>query len=147
MARRGSVRYGFGTPMRNKPVLTAAEVRQMLAAARAEAERNRWAVSIAIVDDGGCLLAFERLDGASPQSADIATLKARSAAMMRLPTKALEDIVKERPGLMTMPGVLRVQGGLPIPCGAEWVGAVGVAGAASGQDEQVATACIAALSS
>jgi glc operon protein GlcG len=147
LATRASVRYGFGTLMRNKPVLTAAEVRQMLAAARAEAERNGWAVSIAIVDDGGCLLAFERLDGASPQSADVAILKARSAAMMRLPTKALEDIVKERPGLMTMPGVLRVQGGLPIPCGADWVGAVGVAGASSGQDEQVATACIAALSS
>jgi glc operon protein GlcG len=118
----------------------------MLAAARAEAERNRWAVSIAVVDDGGWLLALERLDGASPQSADVATQKARSAAMMRLPTKALEDIVKERPGLMTMPGVLRVQGGLPIPCGADWVGAVGVAGASSGQDEQVAAACIAALS-
>jgi glc operon protein GlcG len=131
--------------MRNKPVLTAVEVRQMLAAARAEAERNRWAVSIAIVDDGGCLLALERLDGAFPQSADIATQKARSAAMMRLPTRVLEDIVKERPALMTMPGVLRVQGGLPIPCGADWVGAVGVAGVASGQDEQIAAACIAAL--
>jgi glc operon protein GlcG len=131
--------------MRNKPVLTAAEVRQMLAAARAEAERNRWAVSIAIVDDGGCLLALERLDGAFPQSADIATQKARSAAVMRLPTKVLEDIVKERPALMTMPGILRVQGGLPIPYGADCVGAVGVAGVASGQDEQVAAACIAAL--
>jgi glc operon protein GlcG len=131
--------------MRSKPVLTAAEVRRMLAAARAEAEQNLWAVSIAIVDDGGHLLALERLDGASPQSAEVATHKARSAALMRLPTKALEDIIKARPALVTMPGVVRVQGGLPIQHGADCVGAVGVAGAASDQDERVAAAGIAAL--
>lgn len=117
----------------------------MLAAARTEAEQNLWAVSIAIVDDGGHLLALERLDGASPQSAEVATDKARSAALMRLPTKALEDIIKARPALVTMPGVTRVQGGLPIPCGADCVGGVGVAGAASDQDEAVAAAGIAAL--
>jgi glc operon protein GlcG len=131
--------------MRNKPLLTGADVRQMLAAAREIAEQNQWAVSIAIVDDGGYLLAFERLDGASPHSAEVATHKARSAAVMRLPTKMLEDIVGQRPALMTMAGVLRVQGGLPIRSGADCVGAVGVAGVASDQDEQVAAAGIAAL--
>lgn len=117
----------------------------MLAAARREAEANQWAVSIAIVDDGGYLLGLERLDGAFPHSAEIAIHKARSSAVMRLPTKVLEDIVKERPALMTMPGVLRVQGGLPIQHGADCIGAVGVAGVASGHDEQVAAAGIAAL--
>jgi glc operon protein GlcG len=131
--------------MRNKPALAASDVRQILAAARQEAEANAWAVSIAIVDDGGHLLAFERLDGAFPHSAEIAIHKARSASMMRLPTKALEDIVKERPALMTMPGVVRVQGGLPIRHAGECIGGVGVAGVASGQDEQVAAAGVAAV--
>jgi glc operon protein GlcG len=131
--------------MRNKPALTAADVRQMIGAARAHADEKQWAVSIAIVDDGGCLLGFERLDGAFPKSAEVAIAKARSAAVMRLPTKMLEDIVKERPALMTMPGVVRVQGGLPIKVGADCVGAVGVAGVASADDERVAAAGIAAL--
>ena len=132
--------------MRNKPALTVADVRQMMGAARAHADDKQWAVSIAIVDDGGCLVGFERLDGASPKSAELAIDKARSAALMRLSTKVLEDIVKERPALMTMPGVMRVQGGLPIKVGADCVGAVGVACVASVDDERVAAAGIAALS-
>ena len=131
--------------MRTKPVLSSADVRLILSAARAEAEKNQWAVTIAVVDDGGHLLALERFDRAFPQSVEIATHKARTAAVMRFATKTLEDMVKERPALVTMPGVTRVQGGLPILVGGDCVGGVGVSGAASPQDEQVAAAGIAAL--
>jgi glc operon protein GlcG len=128
-----------------RPSLTAADAQKILAAARTEAEKNQWAVTIAIVDDGGALLLLERMDGAFPQSAEIAFRKAWTAAAVRLPTKTMEDMVKERPALVTFPGQVRVQGGLPIKSGAEWVGAVGVSGAASHQDEEVARAGIAAL--
>lgn len=125
----------------------AARARQIVAAARGEAEKNGWQVTIVVVDDGGCPLALERLDGAFPHSVEIAIAKARTAAIMRLPTKLLEDMVKDRPALVTMPGVVRVQGGLPIRVGDDCVGAVGVSGATSPQDEQVAAAGIAALES
>jgi uncharacterized protein GlcG (DUF336 family) len=130
-----------------RPSLTLADAQIILAAARAEAEKNKWTVTIAVVDDGGELLLLERADGAFPQSAEIAFRKAWTAAAVRLPTKALEDMVKDRPALVTFPGQVRVQGGLPIKVGAECVGAVGVSGAASPQDEEVARAGILALES
>jgi len=137
----------FGMPlrMRTKPALTLADARAILNAARAEAEKNHWNVSIAVVDDAGLLLALERLDGAFPQSAEIATKKAWTAAAVRLPTKAMEDITASRPATVAFPGQLRVQGGLPLLYQGECVGAVGVSGVASDQDEQVARAGVAAL--
>jgi glc operon protein GlcG len=131
--------------MRMKPCLTADDARRIIAAAKVEAEKNSWTVSIAVVDDGGIMLALERMDGAFPASADIAFRKAWTAAMVRLPTKTMEDMVKERPALVAFPGQLRVQGGLPIRHDGECVGAVGVSGVASHQDEQVAQAGLTAL--
>jgi glc operon protein GlcG len=131
--------------MRTKTVLDVAEARHIIEAAKVEATKNQWAVSIAVVDDGGFLLALERMDGAFPQSPELAFKKAWTAAMVRMPTKAMEDMVKDRPALLGFPGQVRVQGGLPIQVNGEWVGAVGVSGAASHQDEQVARAGIAAL--
>ena len=131
--------------MRMKPCLVVADARQIIRAAVVEAEKNQWTVSIAVVDDGGALLALERLDGAFPQSAEIATRKAWTAAAVRLPTKTMEDMVKERPALLGFPGQVRVQGGLPILVGGECVGAVGVSGVASHQDEQVARAGLESL--
>jgi glc operon protein GlcG len=131
--------------MRMKPVLTADDARRIIAAAKVEAEKNHWPVTIAVVDDGGALMALERLDGAFPQSADIAFRKAWTAAVVRLPTKFMEDMVKERPALVAFPGQLRVQGGLPIQHEGEYVGAVGVSGVASHHDEQVARAGLTAL--
>ncbi|HUM09382.1 MAG TPA: heme-binding protein [Myxococcaceae bacterium] len=131
--------------MRTKRALTLDDARRMLQASRAEAEQRKWNVTIAVVDDGGFLLALERMDGAPLASADIATRKAWTAAMLRLPTKALEEVVKERPALVGFPGQLRVQGGLPILVEGECVGAVGVSGVASHEDEQVARAGLGAL--
>ena len=131
--------------MRTKRALSLSDARKIIDAARAEAEQRKWNVSIAVVDDGGFLLALERMDGAPLQSAEIATRKAWTSAMVRLPTKTVEEVVKERPALVGFPGQLRVQGGLPIQVEGECVGAVGVSGVASHEDEQVARAGIAAL--
>ena len=131
--------------MRTRPALNADDARRMLDAARAEAQRHGWSVSTAVVDAGGFVLALERLDRAAPFTAEVARQKARTAAVTGFPTKALEDMVKERPGMVTMAGLTRVQGGLPIKVDGECVGAVGVSGATSPEDEQVAAAAIAAL--
>ena len=131
--------------MRNKMCLTASDAEKILAACKAEAGKNKWSVTIAVVDDGGFLVHLERLDGAVAQSAMIATAKAQTAAATRTPTKALEDIVKERPATVAFPGRVAVQGGLPIMYQGECVGGVGVSGAKSHEDEQVASAGLKAL--
>ncbi|MDB4878669.1 MAG: hypothetical protein JWL60_115 [Gemmatimonadetes bacterium] len=131
--------------MRNRPTLTLADAEVLLSAARADAERRGWRVAIAVVDEGGYLLRLDRLDGAGPQTAEIATLKARSAALSRTPTRRLEEVAKERPGMLGMPNRLAVQGGLPIMHDGECVGGIGVSGVQSHEDEEVAAAGLAAL--
>lgn len=131
--------------MRNKMCLTASDAEKIVAACKVEAVKNNWNVSIAVVDDGGFLVLLERLDGAVGQSALIATCKAQTAAATRTPTKALEEIVKARPATVAFPGRVAVQGGLPIMYQGECVGAVGVSGAKSNEDEQVAEAGLKAI--
>ena len=131
--------------MRNKVCLTAADAEKIVAGCKAEAAKNKWNVSIAVVDDAGFLVLLERLDGAVGQSAAIATAKAQTAAATRTPTKVLEEIVKERPATLAFPGRVAVQGGLPIMHQGECVGAVGVSGVKSFEDEQVAGAGLRAL--
>lgn len=131
--------------MRSKFCITADDANKIVAAATAEARKNNWNVTIAVVDDGGFLVHLERLDGAPAQSATIATAKAWTAAATRTPTKVLEDIVKERPATAAFPGRVAVQGGLPIMHQGECVGAVGVSGVKSHEDEQVARAGLEAL--
>ena len=131
--------------MRSKMCLAAADAEKILAACKVEAAKNKWNVTIAIVDDGGFLVLLERLDGAVGQSALIATCKAQTAAATRTPTKVLEDIVKDRPATVAFPGRVAVQGGLPIMYQGECVGAVGVSGAKSNEDEQVGAAGLKAL--
>ena len=131
--------------MRTKPALTFADVQKMAAASRAEAEKNKWNVSIAIVDDGGYLLYLERGDGAGPVTAQVAEAKARTAAITRRPTKTWEDLIKDRPAMMKFPDNLPIQGGVPIMAQGECVGAIGVSGVQSAQDEQIAQAGATAL--
>jgi len=131
--------------MRNKPALTAADVQKMVAACKAEAAKNKWNVTIAVADDAGSLLYLERLDGAGPMTADVAAGKARTAAVTRRPTKFWEDRVKERPVFLKFPDNLPIQGGVPIVYQGECVGAIGVSGVQSHEDEQIASAGIAAL--
>ena len=131
--------------MRNKPSLTWADVKKMLAACEAEAVKNKWAVAISIVDDGGYLLGFERMDGAPTISAEVSLGKARTSAMTRRPSKFFEDRVKDRPAFITFPAGLLIQGAVPIMHQNECVGAIGVSGVQSHEDEQIALAGVAAL--
>jgi len=131
--------------MRNRPTLTASDVLKMVAACKSEATKNKWNVSIAVVDDAGYLLYLERLDGAGPVTAEVATEKAVTAARTRRPSKFWEDRIKERPSFMKFPGVLPLQGGVPVMYQNECVGAIGVSGVQSHEDEQIAYAGAAAL--
>ncbi|OWP51786.1 heme-binding protein [Pseudomonas nitroreducens] len=132
--------------MLSKAVLTQQEVGRILAAARAEAQRNRWAVSIVVVDDGGHPLALERLDGCAPASAYIATEKARSAALGRRETKGYEEMVNGgRTAFVTAPLITSLEGGVPVVLDGQVIGAVGVSGVKAGEDAQVASAGVAAL--
>ena len=131
--------------MRNRPTLTASDVQKMVAACKSEATKNKWNVSIAVVDDAGYLLHLERLDGAGPVTAEVATEKAVTAARTRRPSKFWEDRIKERPSFMKFPGVLPLQGGVPVMYQNECVGAIGVSGVQSHEDEQIAYAGAAAL--
>ncbi|KJK00511.1 hypothetical protein UB43_14770 [Pseudomonas sp. 21] len=132
--------------MLSKAVLTQQEVGRILAAARTEAQRNHWAVSIVVVDDGGHPLALERLDGCAPASAYIATEKARSAALGRRETKGYEDMVNGgRTAFVTAPLITSLEGGVPVVLDGQVIGAVGVSGVKAGEDAQVASAGVAAL--
>jgi uncharacterized protein GlcG (DUF336 family) len=117
----------------------------MVAACMNEATKNKWNVSIAVVDDAGYLICLERLDGAGPVTAEVATGKATTAARTRRPTKFWEDRIKERPSFMKFPGVLPLQGGVPLMYQNECVGAIGVSGVQSHEDEQIANTGAAAL--
>lgn len=131
--------------MKTRPMLTLDDCRKITAAAEAEARKNNWNVCIAILDDGGHLLHLARMDGASPANARIAIAKGRTAAETRRSTAVWQERIAKRPELLNMPQVTPVQGGLPIMAEGVCVGAVGISGVQSHEDEQVAAAGIAAL--
>ncbi|MDE2367437.1 MAG: heme-binding protein [Burkholderiales bacterium] len=132
--------------MKTKPMLQGVDVRAIAAAAEAEAQRNGWAVTIAIADDGGHLLWLQRLDGAAPFSAQVAPAKARTAAIARRETKAYEDVINQgRYAFLSAPVDGMLEGGVPIMIEGQCVGAVGVSGVKSPEDAQIARAGIAAL--
>ena len=132
--------------MNHKPVLTRDDVARVLEHARAEALANRWAVTIAVVDDGGHPLALERMDGASPVSAYIATDKARTSAMGRRASGDYEEMIKAgRNAFLSAPLSAMLEGGVPVIVEGQVIGAVGVSGVKSDQDAQVARAGIASL--
>jgi uncharacterized protein GlcG (DUF336 family) len=133
--------------MKTKPYLTLEDVKTIAAAAEAEALRNNWAVSVAIVDDGGHLLWFQRLDGAAASSSYIAPAKARTAALGRRESKSYEDVINNgRVSFLSAPeleGML--EGGVPVIVDGYVIGAVGVSGVKSTEDAQIAKVGIAAL--
>jgi len=131
--------------MHQKSSLNWSDASRMVSAAKAEAVKNNWLVSIAVVDEAGFIIHLERMDGAVLQSPDIATRKARTAALSRRPTKALEDMTKERAVMLVFPDRLPLQGGLPILHGTECIGGIGVSGVMSHEDEQIAAAGLATL--
>jgi len=139
--------YPTSSTMKNKLQLEFEDVRAIAAAAEAEAVRNAWAVSIAIVDDGGHLLHFQRLDGAPVVSSAIAPAKAQAAAAGRRESKVYEDMINGgRYSFLSAPMLQgMMEGGVPIMKDGQCLGAVGVSGVKSHEDAQVAKAGIAAL--
>ncbi|HEY6896189.1 MAG TPA: heme-binding protein [Rhodocyclaceae bacterium] len=130
----------------DKKALTLAEARKAMQAATAEAKSNGWNVVIVVVDDAGYPLTLDRLDNTQRPSVDIAVGKARTAALFRRPSAALEDTInKGRNAFLSVDGYVFLQGGIPIVVGGDVIGAVGVSGVKSEQDEQVAKAGAAAV--
>lgn len=133
--------------MKQKAMLTLDDVKAIAQAAEAEALRNGWAVTIAIVDDGGHLLWLQRLDGAAPISAHIAPAKAHTAALGRRDSRVYEDIINQgRMSFLSAPSLEgMLEGGVPVMVDGHCIGAVGVSGVKSVEDAQIARAGIAAL--
>jgi glc operon protein GlcG len=132
--------------MKTRSMLTLDDCKKISAAAEAEAKKNNWNVCITIHDDGGHLLHLARMDGATPANSRIAIEKGRTAAETRRSTAMWEERVKQgRMVMLKMPGVTPVQGGLPIVVDGSCIGAVGVSGVQSHEDEQIAKAGIDAL--
>jgi glc operon protein GlcG len=138
---------GIPKTMKSKAVLEFADVKLIAAAAEAEALKNNWAVTIAIVDDGGHLLHLQRLDGAPPISSHIAPSKANTAAMGRRESKIYEDNINGgRVSFLSAPYISgMLEGGVPIVKDGQCIGAVGVSGVKSSEDAQIARAGIAAI--
>jgi glc operon protein GlcG len=133
--------------MKTKSSLELADVKAIAAAAEAEALANKWAVSIAIVDDGGHLLWLQRLDGAAPISAQIAPAKARTAALGRRESRLYEEMINGgRVSFLSAPGLEGLlEGGVPVMKDGQCIGAVGVSGVKSTEDAQIGRAGIAAI--
>ncbi len=131
--------------MRNRPALTADDVKKMMAACEAEAAKNKWNVCIAITDEAGYLLELHRMDGAGPMTAEVALGKAQLAALTGRSSKSFEARLKDRIAFLRYPAGLPIEGGVPVLHQTERVGAIGVSGVQSHEDEQIANAGIAAL--
>ncbi len=133
--------------MKSKAVLEFSDVKLIAAAAEAEAVKNKWAVSIAIVDEGGHLLHLQRLDGAAPLSSHIAPAKAHTSALSWRESKFYEDMINGgRSAFISAPAIQGVlEGGVPIMKDGQCIGAVGVSGVKAPEDAQIARAGVAAL--
>jgi len=133
--------------MNSKPFLGLDDARRIAAAAETEAREHAWAVTIAIVDDGGHLLWLQRLDGAPPISAQIAPAKARTAALGRRESRIYEEMINgPRTAFLSAPGLEgMLEGGVPVMVQGHCVGAVVVSGVKASEDAKVARAGIAAL--
>jgi uncharacterized protein GlcG (DUF336 family) len=129
-----------------KSVLTLDVAKKVAAAAVAEARRNNWAVSIAVLDDSGQLVYFQRMDGAKLVATDIAIRKARTAVYFQGPTKDLEaEVAAGRTALLPIDGFMPLEGGVLLNSSGEMVGAIGVSGVTGAQDAQCAAAGAAVL--
>jgi uncharacterized protein GlcG (DUF336 family) len=126
--------------------ITLEAAKKMAAAGEAEARKNGWNVAIAIVDISGGLILFHKLDETQAGSIEVAQGKARAAALFKRPSKAMEEaIAGGKQGFLAVAGIVPMQGGLPVIVEGKIIGAVGVSGVMSAQDEQVAQAAINAL--
>jgi len=128
-----------------KPAITLDDAKKLLAAAEAEAVRNNWEVVIAILNDGGRIVAVHRMDGARPGNDQIAIAKATTSAMTCRPSAVWEKWIDgPHPAYATF-RFIAAQGGLPIIVDGDLIGSIGISGVKSTQDEQIALAAIKAV--
>lgn len=131
--------------MKYKPVLGGDLARQMLDAALEAADGEGFAMSIAVVDEGGYPLALQRMDGAGLMTAKVAMEKARTAALIRVPSGRLADRLAAEPALPRLTDYLPMAGGLPAMLEGQCVGAIGVSGGTPAQDERIGAAGLSLL--
>jgi glc operon protein GlcG len=126
----------------DKKGLTLDAAKKVAAAAEEEAVKNKWAVVIAIVDEGGNLVYLQRLDETQIGSIEVAIQKAKTAVSFKRPTKALEDAVLTggRTVVLSLPGAVPIEGGLPLTVDGKVIGAIGISGVTAAQDGQIAKA-------
>lgn len=130
----------------SKKVVTLDLAKKIAAAAEAEAKKNNWNAVIAIVDDGANLVFLERLDNTQLGSLEVAIQKAHTAISFKRPTKAYEDMVAGgRTAILGVPGIVPIEGGLPLIVDGQFIGAIGVSGGTAQQDGQVAKAGVEAM--
>ena len=129
-----------------KKALSLAAAKKVAAAAEAEAMRNNFTMSIAVIDDGGFVVYQETIDETQRGSIETALAKARSALFYKRPTKAFQDaLAGGRTALLALPGAIPIEGGIPLSVDGQVIGAIGVSGGTSAQDAQVAQAGASAL--
>jgi len=129
-----------------KKALTLAVAKEIAAASSRFAQQNKWLVAITIVDDGGHMIYFERMDGVQTGSIEVAIRKAKTAVAFKRPTRLFEeDVAKGRTALVALPGGMPFEGGVPITADNQVIGAVGVSGATAQQDGMIAQAGVDAL--
>ena len=118
-----------------KTTLNLDTAKKIAAACEARAKAEGWKMNIAILDDGGNLKYFQRMDGAYRGSIQVSQLKASTSSMFPFSTKQIGDIAQKIPGIAFVPGVVTFEGGLPIKTASgEPIGSVGVSGASAEQD-------------
>jgi len=129
-----------------KKALSLAAAKRVAAAAEAEAMRNKFTMSIAVIDDGGFVVYQETIDETQRGSVGTALAKARSALFYKRPTKAFQDaLAGGRTALLALPDAIPIEGGIPLSVDGAVIGAIGVSGGTSAQDAQVAQAGASAL--
>jgi len=141
-ARAQVVDLPYGAP------IPLAEAKRVLAAAQAEAVKNNWNVAISIIDAGGHLVAYERMDSTQHGSVLVSQEKAQTAVAFRRSSKAFQDVVAaggEGLRILRLSGATPIEGGLPLVVAGKIVGAIGVSGVTSAQDGIIAAAGVAAL--
>ncbi len=128
--------------MRQKNVLSLDDAKRLMAAGEEEAKKHNWEVVIAILDDGGNMIALHRMDGARAGNPDIAIQKAHTAVMTERTTRLWEDRIREGHLTFLRFPVLPMGGGLPIIINGQCIGSIGVSGVLSNEDEQIAEAAV-----
>ena len=136
---------GTGAQMSNPygAPISVDNAKKAAAAALAEAVKNHWTMAVAVVDPNGTLIYYEKMDNTQIGSADVAIDKARSAALFKRPTKALQDALAAGGAglrILALKGAVPVEGGIPLVADGKIVGAIGVSGDSSDHDGQCATA-------